>query len=71
MNTLLVAGLALSAWGAGYLSGKRTKKGLVCVSEDAIEDAVSNGVLKKLNQQILSDETGIEIKTFVGGKKNR
>ena len=69
MSVLLTLGLAASAWAAGYLSGKRTKKGTVSVSYDAINDAVENGVLKKVNQQILSDETGIKIKTFVGGKK--
>ena len=71
MNTLLLIGLAASGWAAGYLSGKHTKKGTVNVSYDAIEDAVSDGVLKKINQQVLSDETGIDIKTFVGGKKNK
>ena len=69
--TLLILGLAASAWASGYLTGKYTKKGTVNVSVGAIEDAVSNGVLKKVNQQLLSDETGIEIKTFVGGKKNK
>ena len=71
MNILLIIGLAAAGWGAGYLSGKHTKKGMVQVSYDAIEDAVSDGVLKKLNQQVLSDETGIKINTFVGGQKNK
>ena len=71
MNTLLVLGLAASGWAAGYLTGRKKKKGMVVVSEKAIKDAVSNGVLKKVNQQLLSEETGIEIKVFVGGKKNR
>ena len=71
MNLLYIIGLAASGWAAGYLTGKNTKKGMVCVSEDAIEDAISDGILKKINQQVLSDETGIEINTFVGGKKNK
>jgi len=71
MSLLLTLGLAASGWAAGYLHGKRTKKGYVAVSYDVIEDAVKDGVLKKVNQQILSEETGIEIQTFVGGKKNK
>lgn len=43
----------------------------VVVSRDAIRDAVSDGVLKKLNQQMLSKETGIRIDRFVGGKLNK
>ena len=43
----------------------------VVVSKKAVKDAVENGVLKKVNQELLSEETGIEIKVFVGGKKNR
>ena len=71
MNIIYIIGLAVSGWAAGYLHGKSTKKGKVQVSIDAVEDAISNGVLKKVNQQRLSDETGIDIKVFVGGKKNR
>ena len=43
----------------------------VVVSKDAIADAIENGVLRKANQQKLSQETGIRIKVFVGGQKNR
>ena len=71
MNLLLILGLAASGWAAGYLHGKSVKRGKVMVSKDAIEDAVQNGVLRKVNQQVLSDETGIDIKVFVGGKKNK
>ena len=71
MNILLIIGLAAAGWGAGFLHGKSIKKGTVNVSVNALEDAISNGVLKKINQQLLSDETGISIKTFVGGKKNK
>ena len=43
----------------------------VVVSKNAIKDAIENGVLKKVNQELLSNETGIDIKVFVGGKKNK
>lgn len=71
MNLLLTLGLAASGWAAGFFHGRRVRKGKVLVSYDVIEDAVKDGVLKKLNQQVLSDETGIKIETFVGGKKNK
>ena len=70
MNTLLILGLAASGWAAGYFTGKPGKDKVI-VSKKAVTDAISNGVLKKVNQQLLSDETGIAIETFVGGKKNR
>lgn len=50
---------------------KWVKNDEVVVSKDAITDAIENGVLKKVNQQLLSKETGIKIKVFVGGKKNK
>ena len=71
MNIILILGLAAAGWAAGFLHGKSKRKGTVNVSVNALEDAVSNGVLKKINQQLLSEETGIKINTFVGGKKNK
>lgn len=50
---------------------KWIKRDEVVVSKLAVEDAVSNGVLKKVNQILLSNETGIDIEVFVGGKRNK
>jgi len=71
MKLFYIFGLAISGWAAGYFHGKSKKSGTVAVSEGAIKDAIENGVLKKVNQQKLSEETGIDIKVFVGGKKNK
>ena len=61
----------VSAFYAGAVYGKADKKGMVSVSLDTIEEPVKTGVLRKVNQQVLSEETGIDIETFVGGKKNK
>ena len=50
---------------------KWIKRSQVVVSKETIEDAIKDGVLKKVNQQLLSKETGIAIKTFVGGQKKK
>lgn len=43
----------------------------VVVSVLAVEDAIRDGVLKKLNQQVLSEETGIQIDHYVGQRKTK
>lgn len=50
---------------------KWVKRDELVVSKEAVKDAVSNGVLKKVNQILLSKETGIRIEVYVGGKKNK
>lgn len=50
---------------------KWVKRDEVIVSRCALEDAVSNGVLTKAAQEVLSDESGIEIKVPVGRPKKK